>query len=330
MLITKIATQPFQTSIIRKWYSGELTGPPKHSRPLSFTITFRGSDDEPWRWSNEQFSTSDGHVVYRTMGPIADDLSHYIDGLSPDLQVSLESSDAPDTALWSLSGSVEPASGKNSCFTSLYVGKPTTFSQWFALVRLWSPWIAPRQGRGDFRPDKDTILAAFQRDDGTHLVLLALGGVDDVLTTLHHDGQGNVLMNSRNDAEKEGEARLIAAVGNDLGSAMAAAMYYARRIVQRYEVASGEADAELKALEDGFKPEWLQNWYDGLAYCTWNGLGQQLHEDKIFEALESLRKNDVNITSLIIDDNWVCSIFLLPSPSKLLITPSAIPQPRRR
>jgi hypothetical protein len=43
---------------------------------------------------------------------------------------------------------------------------------------------------------------------------------------------------------------------------------------------------------------------DGLSYCTWNGLGQNLTEDKVFTALESLSKNEINISNLIIDDNW--------------------------
>jgi hypothetical protein len=43
---------------------------------------------------------------------------------------------------------------------------------------------------------------------------------------------------------------------------------------------------------------------DGLSYCTWNGLGQGLTEEKIFTALDSLSKNEINISNLIIDDNW--------------------------
>lgn len=35
-----------------------------------------------------------------------------------------------------------------------------------------------------------------------------------------------------------------------------------------------------------------------------NGIGQKLTEDKIFEALDSLKDNGVNISNLIIDDNW--------------------------
>ena len=43
---------------------------------------------------------------------------------------------------------------------------------------------------------------------------------------------------------------------------------------------------------------------DGLSYCTWNGIGQHLSEQKLFDALESLAKNEINISNLIIDDNW--------------------------
>jgi hypothetical protein len=191
---------------------------------------------------------------------------------------------------------------------------------------LWSPWLAPRQGRDDFHPDKEAILAAFQRKDGTHLAVLAVSGLDDVLTTLHHDGKGNITINSRNDAERDGVATLIVAVGKTVEYAIAAACYCARRMVTKYAESSGERSAELKAAEDGVKPEWLQDWFDGLAYCTWNGLGQQLHEQKIFDALESLQKNDINITTLIIDDNWVG---ILQTSLIGMLTQAAILEPRR-
>jgi hypothetical protein len=53
---------------------------------------------------------------------------------------------------------------------------------------------------------------------------------------------------------------------------------------------------------------------DGLSYCTWNGIGQGLTEEKIFIALESLSKNDIHISNLIIDDNWQS---LVSAPSSL-------------
>ena len=131
--------------------------------------------------------------------------------------------------------------------------------------------------------------------------MLAISGLKDVLTCLHHDGDGFVTINSRNDQEEDGVATLIAAVGFELEHAVGATLYHARKLVTRYEAANGETAEELKALTDGVKPEWLENWYDGLTYCTWNGLGQNLNEQKMFDALESLKKNNINITSLIID-----------------------------
>jgi hypothetical protein len=290
-------------NIVRRWFFVELEGLPKDASSFSFTVTFRASGDEAWKWANEHSSTTDGHIIYQSANQ-EQELTHYIDGLPPYLQIEKEPSDNSSTLLWTITSPVNAASGQVSGFSNNKLGRPTSYSRWFALVRLWSPWLAPRQGKDDFRPDKEAVLAAFQRDDGSHLVVLALSGVDDCLTTLHHDGSGNVTIDSRNDAEEDGIARLIASVGPSLEHALSAAMYHARKIVLKYETASRQVSAELTAVADDVKPEWLENWYDGLTYCTWNGLGQKLHEEKIFDALDSLQKNDINITSLIVDDNW--------------------------
>lgn len=103
-------------------------------------------------------------------------------------------------------------------------------------------------------------MAAFERKDGSHLVVLAISGIDDVLTTFTHDGNGRIVIKSQNDREKEGTVRLVAAAGKTLETAIAASMYYARKIVTRYEAAQGETDAEYQTLIDGFKPQWLENW----------------------------------------------------------------------
>lgn len=216
--------------------------------------------DEPWKWANEQFSTSDGRVIYQSADSLEVDLTHYIDGLPSYLQIEKEHSDSPETILWSVTSPVNAAAGKQSGLSTKTFGRPTSYSRWFALVRLWSPWLAPRQGRDRFQPDKEAVLVAFERNDGSHLVVLAVSGVDNVLTTLQHDGEGNITIISVNDSEKEGISRLITAVGKSLDHAVAAVMYYARRIVMQYEVRSAELDAELKTLADNFKPEWLENW----------------------------------------------------------------------
>lgn len=187
-------------------------------------------------------------------------MAHYIEELPSFFNVEEEKSDTPDTKLWSLTGQVNAASGKKPGYCNEKLGLPTDFSRWFAVTRIWSPWLAPRQGKGKFQPDKDAILTAFERKDGSHLVIIAVSGMNDVLTIFRHDGEGRVVVNSQNDREKEGVVNLIAAVGKTLENAVAAVMYHARKIVTRYEASQGQIDAEYQALLDGFKPQWLENW----------------------------------------------------------------------
>ncbi|KAF2271031.1 glycoside hydrolase [Lojkania enalia] len=291
------------TNLRRQWFAGDLVGLPAHGSSISFTVTFRATENEPWKWANEQFSTSDGHIIYRTKQLPREELAYYLDGLPSYLQIQRERSDTPGTVLWSITSPVNAASGNVSGYSNNKLGKPTSFSRWFALVRLWSPWLAPRQGKGSFQPDKEAVLAAFERKDGSHLAILAVSGIENILTCLRHE-DGFVTIDSRNDSEKDGVARLIAATGNTLEYAIAAVMYHARKLVMKYATASGEVARETEALNEDFNPKWLENWYDGLTYCTWNGLGQNLNEQKVFDALDSLQKNDINVTTLIIDDNW--------------------------
>ncbi|KAM3514007.1 hypothetical protein MY11210_002324 [Beauveria gryllotalpidicola] len=64
-------------------------------------------------------------------------------------------------------------------------------------------------------------------------------------------------------------------------------------------------DADLQSdVPTDFQLKWRENWYDGLGYCTWNSLGQDLTEDKILEALKHLEESGISISNLIIDDNW--------------------------
>jgi len=44
-------------------------------------------------------------------------------------------------------------------------------------------------------------------------------------------------------------------------------MYHARLVVHGDEKASGEEQKELEAAKDGVKPQWMENWFDGLSYC---------------------------------------------------------------
>lgn len=130
--------------------------------------------------------------------------------------------------------------------------------------------------------------------DGLHLVLLAVSGVDEVLSVFKPDGQGNVIVHSKNDSTEAGQARVLAAVGFTFSTAMAAVMYHARRVVAGYDTMSESNRKEMQhALEEDVKPQYMVNWYDGLTYCTWNALGQDLTEQKIFDALDVLKQQGI-------------------------------------
>lgn len=240
-------------------------------------------------------------------------LASFIDGLSKDVKVQRVGSETMNTILWSLTARAERAQGQASGFSTHTLGIPTKFTRWFSLVRLWSPWLAPRQGKDTKFADKDAILYSFLRSDGLHVVVLAISGINDV-TTVIQGQSGRLNIHVRNDRDEDDIARVVVAVAGSFEEGLAACMYYARSIVSQH-VALSEEEHEVitkikqlevaKTKQDGdVKADWVQDWYDGFTYCTWNGLGQNLTEEKISGALSSLEKNGIKISNLIIDDNW--------------------------
>lgn len=69
--------------------------------------------------------------------------------------------------------------------------------RWFAVVRIWAPWLAPRHGQDKFELDKDAIMCSFLSPQGRHMVLLAISGVSDVLTIFRSSDSGEVVLHVR-------------------------------------------------------------------------------------------------------------------------------------
>ncbi|KAL8979550.1 MAG: hypothetical protein Q9205_005139 [Flavoplaca limonia] len=306
---TEISERPLaiesngRPQVYRRWYS-VILNKPSNLEPIQFTLKYRLSSYDTWRWVNEHSNLTDGELYFQPKTP-PKDLVNYLKDFSPDLSVDSVESETPHTQLWVLTSQVKAAEGKASGYTDTSLGVPRSFSRWFSLVRIWSPWLAPRHGQGQFSPHEDAVLSSFLRMDGLHLVLLAISGIDQVLTVFKPDSDGNVIAHSRNDSLELGQARILAAVGTTFNAALAAVMYHARKVVRGYDTMSQDVKEEMEtALEKDVKAEWMENWYDGLTYCTWNALGQDLHEQKIFDALDILKEKGIQITNLIIDDNW--------------------------
>lgn len=242
---------------------------------------------------NEYSCVNDGQLYFQPHTPSNDFLDYFKD-YSRELSIDRVESEAPQTQLWSLTSSVNAAADKASGITDTSLGTPKSFGRWFSLVRIWTPWLAPRHGEGQFSPHEDAVLSSFLRLDGLHLVLLAVSGIDEVLTVFKPAEHGNVIAHSRNDSTEVGQARILAAVGSTFNTALAAVMYQARKVVRGYDTMSQDLKAEMQiALEKDVKAEWMENWYDGLTYCTWNALGQDLHEQKIFDALDTLKEEGI-------------------------------------
>ncbi|KAL9621159.1 MAG: hypothetical protein Q9160_004410 [Pyrenula sp. 1 TL-2023] len=306
-------------------FSGSLQIPALQEQSAYFTIKYRthSSGLSPsWQWVNQNFGLQDGELLIQgppneissTSKTIAKTLE-----LEKDFVATQLSSEAPDAELWDIQSlaSLPPSGNVDARTQSKRLAMPLNLRKWFALVRIWSPWLAPRHGSEKLHLSEDALLCSFLHQSGLHTVIVALNGVGDILTLLRSDEEGNIVVTARNDGQEDGRFRLLVGVAHDFGVALCAVIYEARKIVGTLQIfrepekasthaktESVDADTVLVTKEDLLEPQWLENWYDGLAYCTWNGLGQDLSESKILTALESLEKEGIRISNLIIDDNW--------------------------
>lgn len=288
--------------IYRRYFSGSLPRPSRIIDPIDFTLKYRTSSWEPWKWVKDQFFLPDGKLHFQPK-EILDELDDYIADPSYFFTVHSVPSEVPETNLWSLTADVSSAQGNISGYDEYRVGLPMNFTRWYAAVRIWSPWLAPRHGWGKYTPMEDAILCSFLRHDGLHLVLLAVSAVKDVTAVFKTDSVGNVIVTAKNDSSAPGTVNVIASVGKTFESANAAIMYHARKLIRGDEYMSGESKAEMEAvIDNGVKAEWMEDWYDGLTYCTWNGLGQDLTEAKILHALDILEQN--KIQSMCLNHIW--------------------------
>ncbi|KAH0137775.1 glycoside hydrolase family 36 protein, partial [Aureobasidium melanogenum] len=146
--------------IARRWYSGELPGRLNDLRPVSFTVKFQIGEDSGWKWIKDQSGLDDGQLHYQQSHEELG-FPEYFHGTSSDLNIRKTTADTPDTRLYSITAPIKPAKGKDSGYSKYVLGTPKDFTRWFSLVRLWSPWLAPRQGKDKFHLDKDAILASF-------------------------------------------------------------------------------------------------------------------------------------------------------------------------
>lgn len=323
------------TGLYRYAFEGSLPTPfPAEARTykgrkVPFTVRYRINPQEEWTWVWDSFGTSDGEVILQ---PPVD--PNYLGGSPVEVHDGWHTrklaSEAPGARLYSFESTMTIPYGANGAVEeSKVLGKVFMAHRWFALVRIWSPWLAPRHGHQNLRLTEPAVLLSFLRTDGLHIVVLAVNGVDDVLTTFKSDSDGNIVIAARNDTGKDRRFKVLAASAYSFEVANAAVMYEMRKLVRtssayqesaqslpthvRHESLESEADTILvsnmhdnrnPAENSNPTPQWLASWYDSLAYCTWNSLGQDMNQEKIITALQHFQDNGIRIATMIIDDNW--------------------------
>lgn len=95
--------------------------------PTTFTIKFRASSDQSWKWVKDHQGTTDGIVCLKTVtaqDAISNDLGHYIQGLNHALKSKNYRSQSPGTTLWSVEATVDGAKDNKSTIVNIKFGLP--------------------------------------------------------------------------------------------------------------------------------------------------------------------------------------------------------------
>jgi hypothetical protein len=285
-------------------YTGSLQRFSATDNTIYFTVKYRVSG-QGWQWANKQTGTGDAEIVFSRDGEIPNSMSHYFHNSDPELAVVDCEASVVDqerrigTRLWAISIPIPAATGQ-SAFSRVNLGLPVDMLRWFCLARESRPWLCPRQGRNKFTLEEDAILVSLLLRNGLHLVLLAFS-LNDVMTVIKADCDGNLIAVARNERSTAGIGSILVAVGKTFEDANRAVMSHAKAIAAREMQGIRN---EIESMVTHIPPDSLEDWYDSFAYCTWNGLGQKLTDEKLYHALESISKAGINFSTMIIDDNW--------------------------
>ena len=293
-----------------RWYYGVLRGQPSkwhdHARSdARFTLRLRHNnsrEQEAWKWVSEHGGAQDGVLLYQPPGLHIPEreLNNYLNVPNDKaLTVIPRLSETPYTLLWLITGTDVPSASQRPGRRSFCLGSILNQERWFAITRQSKAWVAPRHGKQELA-DGQSILYAFLRKDGLHVVVLAVSGIQadgSVQSVLCKDASRQALeLVVRNDEDASGKARAVVSVGRTFESAIAAAMYEARKLVKAFTPPSPEND------RSGLK--WYEDWLDGLGFCTWNSMGFDVTENRLLESLDYLHSAGIQVSNLIIDDGW--------------------------
>lgn len=187
---------------------------------------------------------------------------------------------------------------------------------WLALVKIISPWMIPRHGGQLFQCSLDALLLLLQRKDGRIVLVLPVSGSDGTrYVQSDRNARGKVAIRVLEDAfhprPESITACVIVVVGEDVQQVLDIGFDHLRSLLAASSLShSGDkvSFSPHEAQESGLgrtrsmsnaKALYLErvDWEKGLSYCTWNGLGWDLSEERLLDALQKLE--DANIKSKI-------------------------------
>lgn len=102
------------------------TAPLSITQTTTFTVKFRNSSDQSWKWVKDHQGAQDGVVISKkvtSQDAISNSLEQYIEGLNPALNYENHRSQSPGTTLWSLEATIE-AAGEKSALKDIKLGLP--------------------------------------------------------------------------------------------------------------------------------------------------------------------------------------------------------------
>jgi len=255
---------------------------------ILYTLKYKHTDTAQWQWSGSAEGQDNGEIIYGQARQDVDSLSisDVFHGTDRAITVREEGQKYKQAKFWYLEGdapiSITP--------TNLGLGSPKSMLSYMALIKMTDAWMGPIHGKNTWSSDRNSFLLQFKRSDGLHVAVLPLAAAGDLCTTsLVSNDSGSIIVKTQNDRKRLGKMRCIVSIDVDQTRVVDTAMYQARKTIHGAEI----ADAE------DIKPSWWERWMDGLAYCTWNGVGRDLTEQRILDTVRDLADQGLKSTTCI-------------------------------
>lgn len=272
---------------------------------IHVTYKYRVGPISPWLWiGTQQGALPSRLLLQRSLIESGQGLSEFL-VLSPGWSAVKLTKTEDSQLLFRVESAASiprPAEDKQDGALSDHVlGRSKDQVQFMALIRLEPYWLGARQGGDYFHLSEDAILCCFLVASGQVITVLTTSGIDHLYSVIRSNSDGDVVIAARCDADKEVPFQCFIGVAATIEESISVVMDAARETVNRQPQYRQLARDSISA---GVSRASLESWYDGLTFCTWNALGQDLSQSKILDALSSLADNNIRISTLLIDDNW--------------------------